>query len=179
MDGECGVLNRCTTGVGYADTGCHSNSQSSCNSAGAAYSCAEHAVSNNFVTQTNSDSSIQQYPKQTTCSILDSSFIMKNIFKQLGSFKKLFAYGNHIRPTRDWLLVLGSAGVLFFVGIAWHLWIFSSLVNGKTLGVPPASVAPATESSTAGVQTIFQKRATESNHYQNDYHFVDPSAPGA
>lgn len=103
---------------------------------------------------------------------------MKKLPQQLASLKKIFAYGNRIRPSRDWFVLLLCAGLLLVASVAWSLWLFMALANGKTLGPAPIAKEPQTQGSVNAVQTIFQARATEEGHYQGDYHFVDPSVPG-
>jgi hypothetical protein len=100
---------------------------------------------------------------------------MKPLAHFLKAFKKIFAYGETVHPTRDWLFIMTMSVLLFAAGIVWHAFIFSSLLNGKTLGSTTLPAQSSTENSVSAVQTVFQKRAAEANHYQTDYHFVDPS----
>ena len=105
---------------------------------------------------------------------------MKKISFKLDSLSKLFTYGDRVHPTRDWLVLLGSAVVLFLLSVVWNVFLFSQIENGKPIGaVPTKPSTPDVGASVTDVQQIFQQRATEENHYQSDYHFVDPSLPGS
>jgi hypothetical protein len=48
-------------------------------------------------------------------------------------------------------------------------------VNGKVIGSAPMPAQSTVESSVTAAQNVFQSRAAEATHYQNDYHFTDPS----
>jgi hypothetical protein len=108
---------------------------------------------------------------------------MKKFLASFGSFaklKKVFSYGERIRPARDWYLLLSIAGILLVIGVVWNVFLFNELENGKSLQSSiPAQSHPIANSSITAVQAVFQKRATEENNYQNVYHFVDPSVPGS
>lgn len=104
---------------------------------------------------------------------------MKNLSSQLSSLKKIFAYGEGVQPTRDWLILSGIAIVLFILSIGWNVWMFAQLENGMSLSSSTRSAPmPSAANSVNAVQSLFQKRATEENHYQTDYRFVDPSLLG-
>jgi uncharacterized iron-regulated membrane protein len=105
---------------------------------------------------------------------------MKMNLSSLSSLKKMFAYGDRIRPARDWFVLLTVFIFLLLVGIAWNVFLFTQFANEVTTNA--ATAAPAqlnASSSIVKVQTIFQQRATEENNYQQNYHFVDPSTPGS
>jgi hypothetical protein len=100
-------------------------------------------------------------------------------FASLSKLKKFFAYGDRIRPTRDWYVILTIAGVLLLVGIGWNAFLFNELESGKNIGPTVTAPQKVIGNSVTSVQTVFQKRATEENNYQSTYHFVDPSLPGS
>jgi hypothetical protein len=101
---------------------------------------------------------------------------MKNSLASLESLKKIFTYGERIRPVRDWFVLLAITTILLIIGVFWNIYIFNQFENVKT----PASDTHTPqlqnlETSVQKVQTIFQSRATEENNYQQTYQFVDPS----
>ncbi len=101
---------------------------------------------------------------------------MKNFLNVLDSAKKKFAYGERIRPTRDWFILLALTAVLLIAGVFWNVYLFTQF---ETVKAPASDVhAPALQNlqtSVQEVQRIFQTRATEENNYQQTYQFVDPS----
>ena len=105
---------------------------------------------------------------------------MKLNLSSLSSVKKVFAYGDQIRPARDWFILLTTVFILFLVSIAWNIFLFNQFQNVQsavTVAAPQASqsIAP----TITKVQTLFQQRATEETNYQQNYHFVDPSTAGS
>ena len=98
----------------------------------------------------------------------------------LGPLKKIFAYGERIRPARDWFVLLGISILLLLLGIGWNVFLFNQFENAPATS--NSVVAPAQQNASASitkVQTIFQQRATEETNYQQNYHFVDPSTSGS
>jgi hypothetical protein len=105
---------------------------------------------------------------------------MKKIFATLGSFKKVFAYGDRIHPARDWFTVLIIALLLLIASVGWNFYLFNQFQNAKAAAnVTEANTAAGVGDSVTQVQTIFQQRATEEQNYQKNYSFVDPSLPGS
>ncbi len=105
---------------------------------------------------------------------------MKNLLS-LNSLKKLFSYGERIRPVRDWFVLLGIAAILFVLGVLWEIALFYQLQTQKQVATPTVTQAQADDIQTeiTQVQALFQKRAAEEHNYQQLYHFVDPSLPGS
>lgn len=91
----------------------------------------------------------------------------------------MFSYGDRVQPTRDWLILSGIAIGLLILSVIGNVFIFNQLESGKSLVATSTPPAPNTAGSVAAAQHLFQLRATEENHYQSDYHFVDPSLPGS
>jgi len=103
---------------------------------------------------------------------------MKNF--SFSKYSQFFHYGDRVRPTRDWFVLITIAFVLLLVSVGWNIWIFVELANGQSLGpVPVARHTPIPTISVTSVQEVFKERAAEETNYQNNYHFVDPSAPGS
>ena len=89
-------------------------------------------------------------------------------------YLRVFRYGDRVKPTRDWFIIISLAGVLLLGSAGWSYWLFEQTSNSKDaqLQRPTPSVNTA---SVETVRTIFDARATERAHYLSDYHFVDPS----
>ncbi len=105
---------------------------------------------------------------------------MKKLLEYLGPYKKFFAYGEQIKPIRDWFLVLGISCVVLLVSVAWNVFLFHQLESAKsTIVQQEAAAQPGLGDAVARIQSIFQDRATEEGNYEKLYHFVDPSQPGA
>ena len=104
---------------------------------------------------------------------------MKKFFPFLSVLKKTFAYGDRLRPTRDWFVLLAAAGVLLLASMAWNVFLFNELQNGKALGTTSAQVSKPSTPSVVHAQDIFKQRASEEGNYQTLYHFVDPSLPSS
>jgi hypothetical protein len=105
---------------------------------------------------------------------------MKKLYSILDSFKKGMAYGERIKPVRDWLLLLLAAIVLLVASIGWNVLLFNQFqdVKSATSSTTPQALDKIGNSITQ-VQSIFQQRAAEEENYQKTYHFVDPSLSGA
>ena len=105
---------------------------------------------------------------------------MKKILDQLLSYKKYFAYGDQIKPVRDWFLVLAISCCVLLLSVAWNIFLFHQLESAKSPMVQAeAKAQQGLGDSVTQIQSIFQDRATEEGNYQKVYHFVDPSQPGA
>lgn len=91
----------------------------------------------------------------------------------LNPITKKLQYGDQIRPTRDWLIMLG----VFIIGLAscvvYSLLTFSSVVRGQPVGNAQVNV-PA-QIQLDQVNALFNARAAQRQHYDSDYRFVDPS----
>ena len=105
---------------------------------------------------------------------------MKYISKILDGLKKMFVYGERIRPVRDWLIVLQIALLLLALSVGWNVFLFNQFQDAKsaTSSTTPQAINTIGD-SILQIQSIFQQRATEEGNYQKTYHFVDPSLPGA
>jgi hypothetical protein len=90
-------------------------------------------------------------------------------------FLRQVTYGDRIRPQRDWLLIIGVGGIIFLVSVTWNYWLFHKVSAGESLQAGTAA-APVIDTATLeSVRAIFDRRAAERAHYENDYRFVDPS----
>ena len=84
-------------------------------------------------------------------------------------------YGDALRPSRDWLMLLTIALLLLVGSIAWNLWTFSEVTKGDPIGneAPPASTDTGVIDSAA---RLFEERRAEEARYHSEYRFVDPSS---
>jgi hypothetical protein len=89
------------------------------------------------------------------------------------TISKRLHYGAHLRPVRDWFVLLIIFVLFLLVSLAWNLWLFSQVTQGQQIGT--ASSTPDTQIPLDSVTTLFDSRAQERAHYQHDYRFVDPS----
>ena len=94
----------------------------------------------------------------------------------LHTLSSLLHYGKRLKPSRDWLALLGLSLCLFILSIVWNVWTFVRLTQGEALGA--SVVVEDTSSSEDALRTIFKTRATEGGRYKNEYHFIDPSHSG-
>lgn len=76
-------------------------------------------------------------------------------------------------PMRDWFILLAFTGVLLAASVAWNLWLFSRVTNGKQVG--NATTTPAVDIRLSQVKALFAERAQEREKYMHEYQFVDPS----
>jgi hypothetical protein len=83
-------------------------------------------------------------------------------------------YGEHLRPIRDWLIILGVSSVLFFASLAWNGFVFYRAVQGEAVG-GEATAQIITVDEIKSAQETFIKRSIEEAKYEGEYHFVDPS----
>lgn len=90
--------------------------------------------------------------------------------------KKIHA-GAHIDPSRDWLVLLGFAAIMFAAVVVWNIWAFDTVANGGVIGtptVPQESVF--SRSSLDTIHAVFERRqAEEMNYVTGTYRFSDPS----
>ncbi|MCI0597641.1 hypothetical protein L0Y34_01020 [Candidatus Parcubacteria bacterium] len=93
------------------------------------------------------------------------------------SFTKLISglsYGETIRPSRDWMVLLSIAGMLVLASLAWNAWFFLNVLTSdfSTTGSAQETVnTRAIEEAKA----LFSERAGEESRYRNEYEFIDPS----
>jgi len=93
------------------------------------------------------------------------------IFSQI---KRLFSYGDRLRPNRDWFALLIVGALLLVGSLVWNAYLFTQLQNGKVIG-SSAPVHTASTTSITAVQAVFKARAAEESNYQHSYSFIDPS----
>ena len=99
------------------------------------------------------------------------------------SFKKITTQLNDFRstlrldPVRDWLVLIGLAGVIFLAVIVWNLWLFSQIsVNRSSTTENPAARTLVAQDSFDTISALFLMRSTEAAKYENGiYHYEDPS----
>ncbi len=84
-------------------------------------------------------------------------------------------YGEDIRPTRDWLLLLSCAGILLLVSVLFNVWTFARVVNGEIVGGVTTTAPQVDTNAIDAVQKVFEDRTSEELNYKGAYHFVDPS----
>lgn len=91
--------------------------------------------------------------------------------------KSYISYGPHLRPVRDWFMLLGVGAVLLIGILFYNVWVFNQLASGNTLGTQIVSTPSVfNRSSLDAIQKVFADRASEETKYLNGtYHFVDPS----
>ncbi len=83
-------------------------------------------------------------------------------------------YGEHVRPLRDWFILVSIVGILLLVSGVWSYVVYYQFTNETDIKTMATPLKVNTASLTT-VRTVFEKRAVERAHYLSDYHFVDPS----
>jgi hypothetical protein len=105
---------------------------------------------------------------------------MKNFDQIIHTFGSVFSYGPKLHPTRDWSFLIIVTALIVTLSIGWNAWLFIEAETGKlsasAAALPNHTNAPI---NVSGVQSVFQKRATEESSYQSAYNFVDPSTQGS
>jgi hypothetical protein len=95
----------------------------------------------------------------------------------LSTIKTKLTYGAHLRPARDWFLLLWVCAFLLVASVCWNAWLFNQVTNGVVIGNPsqkPAAVF--NKASVTTVQNVFTDRAAKEAQYQTGaYNFIDPS----
>jgi len=87
---------------------------------------------------------------------------------------KGIGYGDELRPSRDWLILLSISFVILLGSVVWNLWTFSQVTKGDAVGnetAPSGTDTSVIDSATR----LFEERRTEEAKYKNEYRFVDPS----
>lgn len=84
------------------------------------------------------------------------------------------AYGERLRPTRDWFVILAAVALLLIVSAAYSYFIFSQTKEAGNLEGGEVVQATATTTS-SDVTGIFTDRERERDNYLHVYRFVDPS----
>ena len=103
-----------------------------------------------------------------------------NLSSLINTLKKIFAYGDRMRPMRDWFILLSVTSVLLIAGVVWNIFLFNHFQNVQTTTTSVKVTAQqGIGDSITKVQALFQQRAAEEVNYQQNYHFVDPSRPGS
>ncbi|MGK2908739.1 MAG: hypothetical protein ACSLE1_02920 [Sphingobium sp.] len=96
-----------------------------------------------------------------------------NLSLNLSSLKKL-GYGDRVRPSRDWFVLLAIACVLVGASIGWNVLLYKTAERGGAIGderLPEPFDAAPIES----VRAVFESRALERAQYEQGPRFVDPS----
>lgn len=93
----------------------------------------------------------------------------------LSGMKKLnvLRYGEHPRPSRDWLVLLCVCCVLLAGSILVNLWYFAKVTGGENIGTETTPNASFIQLEP--VTALFEKRNAERDRYLSEYRFVDPS----
>ena len=102
-------------------------------------------------------------------------------FSSLNSLSKLqkrFAYGDKLKPYRDWFLLLGLMLLILVASVGWNIVTFFRAVDGEVIGTtePPKEIFD--EAAVERVEEAFTARAEEEARYRTTYQFVDPSLGG-
>lgn len=92
----------------------------------------------------------------------------------LRKYTKALRYGDALRPSRDWFVLLAVALVLIALSLAWNLWTFEKVVGGESLESAVTDPLPRAKRLEA-VTAHFERRALEAERYLSEYRFVDPS----
>ena len=85
-----------------------------------------------------------------------------------------FTYGEHLRPTRDWLVMVLVGTLLLLLSATYSFFVFTQTKKIVSLNGESAPAVVATASST-DVTQIFKDRERERDNYMRVYRFVDPS----
>lgn len=83
-------------------------------------------------------------------------------------------YGDRIRPTRDWFILLGLFFVALVAGTVWSVLFFLNVVSEE----PTAQTAVSEvndKTPLEQVRALFMTRDEEAARYRSEYRFVDPS----
>jgi len=95
----------------------------------------------------------------------------------IDGFLNKFKYGNKLRPSRDWLVLVAVASLALVGIVIWTMFIFLSVVEGPstTVSVKRRGVV-VNNIALQKVRQIFDTRAVEQAKYESgEYTFVDPS----
>ena len=86
-------------------------------------------------------------------------------------------YGNRLRPSRDWRIVLILSGLLLALSVGANLWLFEHVVEGGVLGDAPNVTSNVfSQQSLEEIEKIFAEREAEEGKYKfGTYNFIDPS----
>lgn len=98
-------------------------------------------------------------------------------FSGTGSLTALLnkvSYGDHLRPQRDWIVIISVAGILLIGSAGWSYWLFER-ISWTESSLTMGARGNLNTSVLDQVRSIFDQRAAERAHYLNDYRFVDPS----
>lgn len=95
----------------------------------------------------------------------------------LSRYLERFRYGSRIDPSRDWLILLALAGIIFAAILAWNAWAFDTVAQGGVIGSPATSTPPIfDQSSLDAIHAVFKDRAAEDLKYVTGvYRYADPS----
>lgn len=91
-----------------------------------------------------------------------------------GLFKR-FAYGERLKPYRDWFVLLACMFLLLVASVAWNVLVFFSAVDGEVIGTTEPQKEVFDEAAIERVEETFAGRAEEEARYRASYQFVDPS----
>ncbi len=102
---------------------------------------------------------------------------MSTITSRLSALFARAGRGAHFNPERDWALLLGTAGFVLALIVAWNVWAFNTVVGGGTLGdASQAPGAPVASTSLEAIPALLAGRAAEDAKYvDGTYRFADPS----
>lgn len=102
-----------------------------------------------------------------------------NLSHLMSSLPRAIAYGERIRPARDWFVLLVGASLLVVVSVVWNVFLLIRIERGEAIdGSVPAASAFDSKPIEA-VQEVFLKRAEEERRFRQEYRFVDPSRSGS
>ncbi len=83
-------------------------------------------------------------------------------------------YGEHLRPFRDWMIMLAVFAALLLMSALWSAWVFYRAWTGESVGAETPA-APVKTDEIEAVKRVFEIRAIEESRYGGEYHFVDPA----
>lgn len=103
---------------------------------------------------------------------------LPDLSKQLAFFAR-FKYGKHVKPGRDWLILLLVTIMLLVLSGAWNAWMFFYGTHVAPVESAGEAAPVLSTEKLEAAEALFERRAEEEGRYRNEYHFVDPRLPGS
>lgn len=102
-----------------------------------------------------------------------------NISRIVSSLPRTVAYGERIRPTRDWFVLLSIASLLVVVSVVWNVFLLVRIERGEAIDGSTPTPTAFDNKPIEAVKQVFLERAEEERRFRQEYRFVDPSRSGS